>query len=84
MMSSQVCAKRVPEPRDGAIDRLTPSVKSGQTAWTERNLYDFTGADDGCDPGPNVVFDKPASGRLYGITASCGANLNGGVFSVKK
>lgn len=68
----------------GSIYKLTPSMNNGQIVWTQSTLYDFTGADDGCSPGPNVIFDKPESGQLYGFTESCGANNNGTVFEVKK
>jgi hypothetical protein len=68
----------------GAIDKLTPSVNNGRTVWTESNLYDFTGGADGCSPGSNIVFDEPVSSRVYGVTASCGADHNGVAFAVKR
>ena len=45
--------------------------------WTEIELYSFTGAPDGSEPGLGaIVFDQ--AGNLYGATVNGGAN-NGGV-----
>ena len=68
----------------GAIFKLTPSTDNGQTTWTESVLYDFTGGNDGCLPGWNLLVDQTVSGRIYGTTGTCGANQNGVVYSVKK
>lgn len=68
----------------GSIYKLTPSMNNGQVVWTQSTLYNFTGAADGCSPGPDVIFDKPESGQLFGVAESCGANGNGTVFTVKK
>jgi len=46
--------------------------------WTYKDLYDFTGGNDGANPVSNVVLD--ANGNLYGTTASGGlANCDNGV-----
>ncbi len=41
-------------------------VHGANGTWTEKVLYAFTGAADGGDPYPDVVFDQ--SGNLYGTT----------------
>jgi hypothetical protein len=68
----------------GAIYALTPSMNGARTTWSESVLYSFAGGADGCSPGPNLISDKPVSGRLFGVTGLCGANLNGTIFSVRK
>jgi hypothetical protein len=69
---------------DGGIYKLTPSTNGGPTTWTESDLVDFPGGDAGCEPIGGPVLDEPISGRLYGVTALCGANFNGVVYALKK
>ena len=48
----------------GVVFRLQPPA-AGRTAWTETNLYEFSGLDGG---GPNHIERLDASGALYGAT----------------
>jgi hypothetical protein len=59
----------------GTAFRLTPPGKKGG-AWTERQLYVFSGGSDGGQPNGGLVFD--AKGSLYG-TALGGSPSGGGV-----
>src|SRR5271157_4603021 len=61
----------------GTVFKLTPS--SG--GWSYSVLHVFTGtADDGANPQCALVFDQ--NGKLYGTTASGGANGVGTVFEI--
>jgi uncharacterized repeat protein (TIGR03803 family) len=53
----------------GTVFELSPA--SGGN-WTERVIYNFQGANDGCGPLSSVVID--AAGNLYGTTISNGGN----------
>jgi uncharacterized repeat protein (TIGR03803 family) len=48
--------------------------------WTYKDLYDFTGANDGGNPISNVVFD--ANGNLYGTTYGGGSQGVGVVWEI--
>ena len=61
----------------GTVFSLTPPG-TGQTAWTETILYNFTGQEDGAQPFDALVMDS--NGTLYGVTMS---GINGpGVFEL--
>jgi len=60
----------------GSVFKLTPS----DGGWTETDLYDFTGGNDGAAPYGNVIFD--AQGNLYGTTSAGGAYNAGVVFEI--
>lgn len=60
----------------GTVFELSP--QAGR--WKKTTLYEFTGGDDGEDPGGPLVFDN--AGNLYGTTASGGASGNGVVFEL--
>ena len=51
---------------DGNVFRLSPS----SNGWTYIDLYDFTGANDGCAPEGFVTVD--ADGDIFGTTTGCG------------
>ena len=53
----------------GTVFELSPA--SGGN-WTERVIYNFQGANDGCGPLSSVVLD--AAGNFYGTTISNGGN----------
>jgi uncharacterized repeat protein (TIGR03803 family) len=55
---------------DGSVLELTPPRK-GQTAWTEKMIWNFTGGADGAGPYGPVIIDK--TGTLY-LTASLGGS----------
>jgi uncharacterized repeat protein (TIGR03803 family) len=57
---------------DGVIYKLNPATGA------EKDVYDFTGANDGCIPTSALT---PYNGLLYGTTTRCGANDHGTVFS---
>jgi uncharacterized repeat protein (TIGR03803 family) len=69
---------------NGTIYELTPPANNRQTVWTESTVYNFIGGNNGCGPGPGIIFDRPESMRIYGAAASCGANGNGVIFDVKR
>jgi len=58
----------------GVIFKLSPSAGN----WTYTDLYDFTGASDGCSPATSLIMD--AVGNLYGTTSSGGGDFDGTVF----
>jgi hypothetical protein len=60
----------------GLVFKLT---YSGGT-WTERDLYNFTGGDDGYCPIGEVVVD--ADGNVFGTTIAGGAYQNGVVWKI--
>ncbi len=63
---------------DGAVFELVAPA-NGQTKWTEKLLYAFSGA-DGLEPQAGVIFD--ASGNLYGATIGGGSGNAGTVFKL--
>ena len=62
--------------RNGSVFKLTPAGG----AWTETDLYVFTGGNDGSCPWGSVTID--AAGNLYGTTAGGGAYGGGVVFEI--
>jgi uncharacterized repeat protein (TIGR03803 family) len=56
---------------DGSVFELSPSAGS----WTETEIYDFTGGQDGGQPESGLIMDK--TGTLFG-TASVGGALGWG------
>ena len=58
--------------RRGTVYELSPS--SGG-AWTQQNLYDFSGP-DGAAPYSALIFDK--AGNIYGTTIGGGPGFSGG------
>jgi len=63
----------------GTAYKLTPPA-SGSGSWTDSVLYSFGEGNQGCAPEGNVVLTR--SGRLYGLTAGCGASGNGVFFEL--
>ncbi len=61
---------------NGSVFKLTP-VQGG---WTETDLYDFTGGDDGACPVGGVALD--ANGNIYGTTAYGGSYSYGVVWEL--
>lgn len=61
---------------DGFVFKLTPSGNG----WTETDLYDFTGSNDGSNPASGLILD--ANGDLYGTTLNGGAGAQGTVFKL--
>jgi uncharacterized repeat protein (TIGR03803 family) len=56
-------------------------LSRSSSAWTETNLYNFTGTNgDGCEPGNFFSFDT--AGRLWGTTYVGGNNNQGTVFTL--
>jgi len=64
----------------GTIFRLTPPA-AGQTGWTEKILYSFTGGTDGGTPSGELILDK--FGTLYGTTNKGGLGF-GTVFKLTR
>jgi uncharacterized repeat protein (TIGR03803 family) len=60
----------------GAVFKLTQS----DHGWSYISLHDFTGGDDGGNPGCGVMFD--ASGNLYGTASTGGVYRDGIVWQV--
>lgn len=60
----------------GSVFKLTHSGGG----WTEADLYDFTGGNDGSCPVGNVIVDP--AGNVYGTTLSGGTSQNGVVFEI--
>ncbi len=60
----------------GVVFKLTPS---GDT-WTETNIYDFQGGEDGDLPFAGLVIDS--SGNIYGATSNAGAGGGGTIFEL--
>jgi hypothetical protein len=60
---------------NGSIFKLSPD----NGGWTYTDLYDFTGGADGAGPW-GLVLD--ASGNIWGVTSSGGANGYGVVFEI--
>jgi uncharacterized repeat protein (TIGR03803 family) len=60
----------------GVIYELTRS----NGAWRQTVLYSFAGGNAGCWPNGGVIFDQ--AGKLYGITAGCGALGQGTVYQL--
>jgi uncharacterized repeat protein (TIGR03803 family) len=63
----------------GTIFKLTPP-SSGQTGWTETQLYGFSGGQDGSTPFAPLVMDK--TGALYGTSSSGGSDYSGTIFKL--
>ena len=64
----------------GTVFKLT-SPPPGQTAWTEKVLYNFQGLTDGWEPVGELVSDP--SGNLYGASQLAGVDVGyGTVFRV--
>jgi uncharacterized repeat protein (TIGR03803 family) len=61
---------------NGSVFKLTPF----QGGWTETDLYDFTGGDDGDCPVGGMALD--ANGNIYGTAASGGSHGYGVVFEI--
>jgi hypothetical protein len=59
----------------GNVYRIAPS----NGGWTYTDLYDFTGAADGCYPRGPVALD--GAGNVYGATEQC-AEGGGDVYEV--
>lgn len=70
------CDGQPPPNNYGSVFKLTPSGGG----WTETDLYDFTGGNDGCYPVGKLAFD--AGGNLYGTASSCGQYGQGVVFKI--
>jgi uncharacterized repeat protein (TIGR03803 family) len=62
----------------GIVFELSPGAGG---AWTEKNLYVFSGGADGRYPQGSLIFD--GAGNLYGTTASGGAANDGVVFELR-
>ena len=60
----------------GVVYKLT---KNGST-WTQSVIYNFTGRNDGYEPGSGVTFDK--AGNLYGTTPVGGAKGAGVIYEL--
>ncbi len=60
----------------GSVFKLTPSGGG----WTETDLYDFTGGNDGYCPMGNVTLD--AEGNIYGTAYAGGSRGYGTVFEI--
>lgn len=60
----------------GSVFKLTPT----QSGWTETDLHDFTGGDDGDCPVGGLALD--ATGNIYGTTSEGGEYGNGVVFEI--
>lgn len=66
---------------DGVLFGLSPSANvlpSVFSNWIETLLYEFTGGDDGADPGGSLVLDS--SGNIYGNAAMGGTNHGGTLY----
>jgi len=63
----------------GTVYRLSPPVPPS-TAWTEADLYSFTGGDGGGSPETGLTFDQ--AGDLYGTTSAGGTSSLGTVFEL--
>lgn len=70
------CDGQPPPNNYGSVFKLTPSGGG----WTETDLYDFTGGNDGCYPVGKLAFD--ANGNLYGTASNCGQYGQGVVFKI--
>jgi uncharacterized repeat protein (TIGR03803 family) len=60
----------------GVVYKLT---KNGST-WTQSVIYNFTGHNDGYEPGSGLTFDK--AGNLYGTTPLGGAKGAGVIYEL--
>jgi uncharacterized repeat protein (TIGR03803 family) len=63
----------------GAVFKLTPP-NVGQTQWSYKVLYRFTGGSDGAVPQAGLILDS--SGALYGTTEGGGDSNQGTVFKL--
>jgi uncharacterized repeat protein (TIGR03803 family) len=61
----------------GVIFQLAPNSNG---TWTERALYQFTGANDGAFPASSLIFD--GAGNLYGTTQEGGTEIFGVAFEL--
>jgi uncharacterized repeat protein (TIGR03803 family) len=64
----------------GTVFKLSPP-SSGSGSWSESMLYRFTGADDGGNPGNNLVLDS--AGNVYGTATVGGQYGFGTAFEVE-
>lgn len=64
---------------EGTVFELTPPA-AGQTQWTDKVLYSFTGLADGGQPYAGVIVDE--SGALYGATLIGGTSNLGAAFKL--
>ena len=62
----------------GTVFKLTPSG----SGWTETNVYDFQGGNDGEYPIAGLMVDN--SGNLYGATSDGGSSGGGTVFELTR
>jgi uncharacterized repeat protein (TIGR03803 family) len=65
----------------GVLFGLSPSGNIMPTPfsnWMETLLYDFTGGNDGADPGGSLFLDS--AGNIYGSAAAAGANQRGTLY----
>ncbi|MGH6839429.1 MAG: choice-of-anchor tandem repeat GloVer-containing protein [Methylocella sp.] len=64
----------------GTVFKLKPPAP-GQTLWTEKVLYSFTGGTDGGRPAAGLIFGSKDG--LFGTTQFGGTSGNGTVFKLK-
>jgi uncharacterized repeat protein (TIGR03803 family) len=64
---------------NGCVFALIPPA-AGQTNWTEKVIYSFSGAPDGASPSSGLLLSQ--TGTLYGVTGAGGAQGAGVVFSL--
>ena len=63
----------------GLVFRLTPPAPGSGGAWSERDLYSFTGTSDGSGPEALVITAK---GAIYGATYGGGTWGAGAIFEI--
>jgi len=64
---------------NGVVYQLSPP-KQGETAWTQKVLWTFSGGNDGSQPTCALIMD--AAGNLYGTTNWGGTGVVGTVFKL--
>ncbi len=62
----------------GSVFKLTPALGS----WTYTSLHDFTGGEDGSEPGTRVLLDS--QGNVYGTTVFGGTSGQGVAFRISQ
>jgi uncharacterized repeat protein (TIGR03803 family) len=61
---------------NGIVYKLSPTAHG----YTEKILYKFQGANDGCNPASNPILSR--SGALYGVAQGCGRLDDGVVYKL--